>query len=541
MLKILAILFMLALVGGMIYLYRKFESRILTLYKRASEKTYHSAGTDRWDERLLGWLVKGGGAKEFWFHGELLGFLFLIALNIFIPAKALADKNRGMFILLIIMRLIPILYLLLLVWHMNNLVRKHPLLSLRRQILAAAREQKKPPVPIYRLFTNIPGRWSTFGQPGFASMEFAIFPVYVLLNEVEYGALEKKNEAWLANHLSRVIILIDPEKGDSPQPEDMLHRVQSYAGKPHISMLGLFLAQPRKNEKWYCLWELLQKEGETKEITLHQLRDQPALGSILALLPRPVLDTFSIARQMGPDFTKLHSLLSQAPLPIARMYKKMCQVPSFTHSIFIFFDCIDAIAKLCLFSLAGAHGDAPQCAKTWSRKYTGLRKMVSMIKEYAEKKNLPEGWIQHFKTIKTALPLHPIRDDIPLLEDFLNLKIETDDEIGFEGLAALITVLRNKTRGHGIITAQLGKRLAPPLFRLLLIFISITRITRLSLSYRYGEFLIKSIGGEPTTLSPLLTGPGEDTILFFQEAAGDQIIYLDYSTGEKSRITAPPG
>jgi hypothetical protein len=417
--------------------------------------------------------------------------------------------------------------------------RGRPLIRLRSQLTLAAKTGAAPPIPLYRLATNIRGNWSTFGQE-FRRLE-EIHSVHILLNSVEAKKIEKRFRSWLNENLSRFVFLIDPTRNSSEINEYSV-LAEQYASQPQIALMGLFLEQPAEGQGWKRFWDFLDAAGEVRVIERVQLTAQPALANILAALPESALNSRQVVKEMGPQFLELHGSMAKGPTPVAEMYRKLCQVDSLPQAVFLLFDSVEALLRLTAFSLLCIRGEAKDQAQSWGRRYGSIRNVASLIVDQLDDGPLPEAWQRHFIRIKEGLPKELFTQDHPILREFLHpIPVECHNRLGFRGIASLITVLRNKTKGHGVITEEVGQVLAAPLFRFFMMLAYLTRIDELNYSRPGTDYQVKCLNSKAVMVSPFVWSPPDTDDVFLllefvkHKKGKHKMVYVDYISGDLIR------
>lgn len=538
MMEIVGIVFIFVFFAGLIFSFflskwakKKDAKLLLNRYSYISENKYinhhnYNKLCNFFEKKLLGWAWEG------------------IELILRLPTVFFAILVSTCIIVIFIALVFPLLGLLLVVAAALFLMEAWPLLSLRSELINSARKNQPSPLPLLRLSTNFPGRWSTFAQPFLFKREREPRQLsYVLLNDIEAETIINFSGYWLHENLSRHVFLLDPEN-DHCSGQEMnryLDLAKEHASHPHISLLGLFLKKPAQGTDWKKIWDFLDAAGDVKVVQKEQLTAQPALAAILTELPAPALNTQKIVKEMGAEFLYLHNSITQGPTPIAEMYRKVCQVDSMPQAVFLLFDLLDAMHRLTAFTLLSLNGKSVSSLRYMEEPIVGTRNLAQLIRQQIEENPPPEPWSRHFNRINTGVPQDLLSYDLEALQKFLYpIRIEAGENLKFQGLANLITVLRNKTRGHGVITEDLAKVVAPPLFRLTVIMAYLMRINEIESEILGSEYKLKSAASEPVLLSPFIWASPENNNLFFflnfhKHKKISRMTYVDYISGDYIR------
>jgi hypothetical protein len=478
------------------------------------------------DKKLMGWVWEG------------VELLFRFAKP---PEIAIATFFLCIFFIINLIYDFPLLSLILVPPVVYFLKKGTPFFSLRRKIISSVKNNQATTLPLLRLTTNFPGRWSTFGQPFLNKLE-PLHLQYVLLNDIEADTISNYSDIWLKNNLSRHIFLLNPEANYCDQEIDNYFALaKDYTSHPQISLLGLFLKKPTAGTKCKKFWDFLDGAGEVKVVESEKLTAQPALAGVLIELRPPALNTLKIVQKMGTEFHELHRTIAKGPTPVAEMYRKICQVDSLPQTVFLLFDLIDAMLRLTAFTLLALSGKSIRSLSNMEEPIVGIRSLARFVKQQIVENPLPEPWKRHFSHIHAHFPQDLIANDLADLQTFLfPILVEPGNKLKFQGLANLITILRNKTRGHGVITKDIAKVISPPLFRISVIMASFIRINEIESEIVGSEYRVKIPASEPVLLSPFVWVSPENNNLFFllnfnKYKRKSTMAYVDYISGDYIR------
>jgi hypothetical protein len=274
----------------------------------------------------------------------------------------------------------------------------------------------------------------------------------------------------------------------------------------------------------------------TIKIKHHQdLYTKPDLGSVLDGIGTSPLELQDFLDHMPELFSHIHYSMHTVFETLHILYRRFCHASSKSQASCIAIDLIDMALRTSYFYILRSKYSANRSYELTGERPGSFYELGKSIVDELHSDTTPPVVRERFSRIGNHLPSASFESFFSGLEEKLGIHAEARHGLGFVGTCRLAALIRNKTRGHGMITKDLSSCILEPLMICLYALLHFLPVMQIPL-VRKGEVYVVADEDVDRTLEPCVLHIDDQKnaggMFFLQYIVNKKAVYLEYSSGE---------
>jgi hypothetical protein len=353
---------------------------------------------------------------------------------------------------------------------------------------------------------------------------------FLLLNSNQAAVLENISDEsdipWAKKWITRHYFLIDPSL---KAERNLLDELNKSFHTPHVKCCLLFVDK-NIDPSWNECIDFFTKNEMVKYIKKTDIDSYTSIDQFIEL--NPELDEKLVSQSildMRQSYLQIYTKLNRIPAYLYRFYKSSLISSSYIQSISQLFEFSDMIMRLYCYYFIFLKKESLKVRINIGQDLSDYISLATCISDEFISNNFCKDVLIN---LKHEHPFECIKEYIPKIAEQLGCEIEESDTITFKGLAILLTLLRNKTKAHGVLTDESVQWLYPLLIKVTLMLMhSLNLVSLRIVSMSSGKF---EVGFEEKiyNIYPFGFSNDKNDFLLLHETTKKKLIYLNYETAD---------